>query len=57
MAFSSRVNLAAFKCGNIHDEDEKMTLFIDGLDDSTRTVVARFRDNEHRHKMTYERLV
>lgn len=57
VTFSARVNLAAFKCGNVHDEDEKITVFIDGLNDSVRTVVARFRDNEPRYQMTYERLV
>lgn len=56
-AFSPRVNTAALKSENVHDEDEKMTAFVDGLDTSIRTVVARFRDNEARYEMTYGRLV
>lgn len=41
----------------MHNEDEKMTVFVDGLDNSIRTFVARFRDNEARYEMTFERLV
>lgn len=46
-----------FICGNVHNEDKKMTVFVDGLDNSIRTVVARFRDNESRYEITFERLV
>ena len=34
-----------------------MTFFIDGLRSEIRTIVARFRENEYRQDMTYERLI
>ena len=55
--FGSRINDAAYRCGNIHHEREKMTLFVDGLAPTTRTIVARFRENEPRSSLTFDRLV
>lgn len=43
--FAARVNISAFRCGKVHDEDEMMIVFVDGLDSSIHTVVARFCDN------------
>ena len=43
--------------GNVHSEDEKMTFYVYGLMPNIRTIVARFRENEFRHDMTFERLI
>jgi len=55
--YASRVNEAAYRCGNVHTEDEKMTKFVDGLLGCIRFPVARFRENEPRQQMTLDRLV
>ena len=34
-----------------------MTFFVDGLSPTTRTIVARFRENEPRYELSFERLV
>jgi hypothetical protein len=57
LTYGARINHAAYRCGNVYDEDERMTFFIDGLRPETRTVVARYRENEFRQDMTMERLV
>ena len=56
-AYAARINEAAYRCGNIHLEDEKMTFFVDGLQPELRTTVARYREDQPRHEMTLERLV
>jgi hypothetical protein len=55
--YAARVNEAAYRCGNVHTEDEKMTKFVDGLLGCIRFTVARFRENEPRQQMTLDRLV
>ena len=56
-AYAARINEAAYRCGKIHLEDEKMTFFVDGLQPELRTTVARYREDQPRHEMTLERLV
>lgn len=53
--YSSRLNKAAIRCGNVHSTDEKITLFIDGLSPAIKSLVARYRER-HGH-MTYLELV
>lgn len=43
-AFKTSLSKAAALCGNFHSSDEKMTMFVDGLDKSIKTLVARYRD-------------
>jgi hypothetical protein len=57
IAFAARVNQATYRCGNVHDEDEKMTFYVDGLLPCIKTLVARFRESEYRYHMTFERLM
>lgn len=47
-------NEAIFHCGNFHSEDENIALHIDGLLDTIRTVVARYRESVHRMELTFE---
>ena len=47
----------AMQVGNIHEEDEKITFFIDVLRPQTMTLVARFRENQYREDLTFERLI
>ena len=56
-AYAARINQATYRCANIHSEDEKMTFYVDGLMPNIRTTVARFRENEFRQDMTFERLI
>lgn len=55
--FSARLNTAAYRCGNVHTDSDKMTLFVDDLLPETRTIVARFREQQPRYELTYEHLV
>lgn len=45
-AYSTRLMTAEFRCGNVHSTEEKMTMFIDGLDLGIRSLVARFREEQ-----------
>ena len=40
----------------MHVTDEQMKIFIDGLDPSIRTLVARHREQRPRHKLSYQEL-
>lgn len=39
-AFYKRINDAMERCSNVHSSDEVLTLFIDGLEPSIRTLVV-----------------
>ena len=56
-AYAARVSEAAYRCGNVLTEDEKMTIFVDGLQPEIRTTVARYREDQPRYEMTLERLI
>ena len=47
-AFAARVNEAIYRCGNVHEEVEKISFFINGLRDEIRTIVSRFRRDQPR---------
>ena len=55
-SYRKRLNEAIFRCGNVHTEDEKMTLYVDGLSETIRMVVARYRETIHRRDLTFEEL-
>ena len=55
-AYRKRLNECVFRCGNVHSEDEKMTLYVDGLSDTIRMIVARYRESVHRRDLTFESL-
>ena len=61
--YSARLLDAEYRCGNVHDAEERMTLFIDGLNPGIRSLVARHREAERRYnrrkrdKLTYLDLV
>lgn len=42
--FKSRLNRAATRCGNFHSTDEKMKLFLNGMDLFIKNLVARPRE-------------
>jgi len=54
--YRKRLNQAIYRCGNVHEEDEKMTYYIDGLSDTIRMVVARYRESIPRRELTFESL-
>ena len=56
-SYAARINEAAYRCGSIHLEDEKMSFFVDGLQPELRTTVARYREDQPQQEMTLERLV
>ena len=43
-----RLTDASNRCGNVHSVDELATMFVDGLDSTTKTVVARYRESHRR---------
>ena len=55
--FSIRINEAAHRCGNVHAENEKMTFFVNGLLPEIQPRVIRFREEQPRYDLTFERLV
>ena len=57
MDYSGRLNDAAHRCGNVYDEIDKMTFFVNGLLPSIQTVVARHREAQARRDLSYEELV
>lgn len=57
LTYGMRLSKASNRCGNVFPEYEKINLFIDGLDPSIRTLVARYREETPRDELSYERLV
>lgn len=56
-AYASRVGTAAYRCGNVHTESEKITIFVHGLQPATRSIVSRFRRDQPRSMLTFDRVV
>lgn len=46
--YSTRLNNAVRRCGNVHSSEERMTMFVDGLLPSIRSLVARHRESHRR---------
>ena len=57
MDYSMRLNHAIHRCGNVHEETQKLTYFINGLSPEIHSIVAGHRENTPRYLMRYERLV
>ena len=55
MQYSNRLNHAELRCGNIHSLEEKMTMFVNGLDPAIEPLVARNRESHP--KITHLELV
>ena len=53
--YSNRLNQAELRCGNVHSREEKMTMFVNGLDPAIEPLVARHRESHP--KITYLELV
>lgn len=49
-------NEADFRCGNVLSEDEKITIYIHGVLETIRTVVARSRERIYSSELTFEGL-
>ena len=45
VAYSTRLYKALYRCGNIFPQQEQITMFLDGLLPTTRTIVARHRES------------
>lgn len=54
--YSKSLNTAIFRYGNVHGEDEKMAMYVDGLSDNIRTIVERHKESTNRHDFTFEDL-
>lgn len=46
--YSTRLNKAFHRCGNVFPFEERCTMFVDGLDPSIRALVARHREENRR---------
>ena len=55
--YATRLNDYAYRCGNVYDEAQKMTFFINGLNMSIRSIVARHRESQPRRSLTFHVLV
>ena len=55
MQYSNRLNKAELHCGNVHSLEEKMTMFVNGLNPAIEPLVARHRESHP--KITYLELV
>ena len=47
-SYQKRFHKAINRCGNVHNEGEKITLYIDGLTSTISTIVARHRESVSR---------
>ena len=56
-AFATRINEAVYRCGNVYDDIEKIGFFINGLREETRTIVQRYRRDQPRYELSYDRIV
>lgn len=57
LSYASRVNTAAFRCGNAFPLDDKITVFAYGLIPAIRTIVSRQLEQTPPKSRTYERVV
>ena len=53
-SYWKRFHDAINRCGNVQNEGEKITLYIDGLTSTIRTIVARHRENVSRCDLIFE---
>lgn len=52
--YRKRFKKAILRCGNVQREEEKITMYVDGLSTTTNTVAAQHRDNIHRCDLNFE---
>lgn len=55
--YSTRLNEAVYRYGNVHIEIEKMTYLINGLHLSTQSIVTRYRESQPRRYLILSQLV
>ena len=53
-SYRKRFHDAINRCGNVHNEGEKITLYIDGLKSTIRTIVDCHQESISQHDMTFE---
>lgn len=54
--YFKRLKNSIFRCGNINNEDEKMSIYVDGLSDTVLMEVARYLESGNQRDLTFERL-
>ena len=57
LQYSCRLNNAVYRCGNVFEEHDKMTFFINGLLPEIQPAVARRREEIPRRSLRYDHLV
>ena len=55
--FAARVKDAAYRCGNVHDEIDRMGFFVNGLSPRIRPAVEQLREETPRDQLTFAKLV
>ena len=55
--FGDRVRFAAYRCGNVFTEIERVGVFVDGLLPTTRTLVSRHKEATPRDKLLFDDIV
>lgn len=51
-AYAARLNKAAYLCWNVHDEDDTIYFYVNGLLLALKTIVQRFRNAKKRIKLS-----
>lgn len=51
--YNKRLNEAIFRRGNVHSEDENVTLYVDGLSPKINMVVAHHCETVHRRDLIF----
>lgn len=57
MDYAARLNRYAYYCGNVHTEEDKITSNVNRIEQSIRTIVSPYRNNQPSYELTLERLV
>lgn len=56
-AYAARLNNAAYRCGNVHDEDKKINLYVRGILPALEIILQRFRNSSPPSELYMERIV
>lgn len=43
--YAARLSRDAYRCGNVHQEEDKITEYVNRLQRSIRKIVSRYRNN------------
>ena len=56
MVHTDRLSSAIYRCGNVFDDAQNMTFFINLLNPEIQSIIARYQESTPRSMMRYELL-